>query len=488
MTNQYAAAIIQAGEDKKRQLYQEAIEAIARHTQTDVASAEEAFRNALSCIDGARDFIEDCSHILGNMKTKHGEVAEMFEVKIGNAHDYMAGVAPRWNINKDEIGRMGPVDYIFDGIPVQSKFCNGANKSLEAILGHLDTYPDFGDKGFYQIPKDQYATIQKIMHGDGTEGLGSKAVNAMKAKLDDIASRTGKPIDEIIRPARYSYDDVQLGKAGEVLNSEEGAVRAMHKEKLEQIHKDANKQVKESKKLTAPSLEEALKYSLISGVIGGAAEAGTCIYEKVKSGKKISDFTSADWKDAGVDFGKGGLKGAASGMGIYWLTKIANCNSSIASAMASATLGIASLAYDYNKGKITKDEFTGGVYGLSYETSVVAMGAIVGQAIIPVPVLGAMLGSTICKVAHGMAKNFFEGQENAIIKEMEERYNDADRQAQKEFSEYADSLNAFYKELDWLICSAEENDCYALMCSIMLCRKLGIDPLTLDTIDDYMKS
>lgn len=487
LISQYTAEIIRAGENEKQRLYQEALIKIAEKANLDIASAENVFQQALKCVDEVRCFTENLDHVLGNMKTKHGEIAEMLEVKIGNAHDYMHGVFPKWNIDKDAIGRTGPVDYIFDGFNVQSKFCNGANNSLDAILKHLDTYPDFGQEGFYQIPKDQYATIQKILQGEGVGEISAKTANAIKAKIDLVAQKAGKPIEEILRPGRFSYEDVQLGRVDAVLNTEEGLIRDEHKNTIGQIHKDADEKITKSEKIVKPSFEESLKYSFISGVISGAAEAGTCIYGKIKSGKKITEFTTSDWKDVGIDFGKGGIKGGASGMSIYWLIKMTNCPASIAAAMTSATIGIGSLVVNYSRGKITKDEFIGGAYSLSYETSVVAVGAIVGQIAIPVPLLGAMLGSTISKVAYDLTKNFFEGQENALVKEMEEKYNAVEERMQKDLSNYDNIINVFYETLNILISSSEQYDCFALMNSISLCNKLGINPLTMDTIDAFMK-
>lgn len=489
LISQYTAAIIQAGENERQRLYQQALIDIAEKANINIASAEEAFQQALKCVENVRCFIssDNLDHILGNMNTKHGEIAEKLEVEIGKAHDHMQGIFPRWNMDKKAIGRTGPVDYIFDDFNVQSKFCNGANNSLEAILKHLDAYPNFCQKGFYQIPKDQYATIQKILHGDGTGEVSVRMTNAIKTKIELVIQKTGKPIEEILQPGRFSYDDVQLGRVDAVLNAEEGLIRGEHKTKIETIHKDAGKKTAEAEKMVEPSLKQSLKYSFISGVISGAAEAGTCIYGKIKSGKKITDFTASDWKDVGIDFGKGGLKGGASGMSIYWLTKMTNCPASIAAAMTSATIGIGSLAVNYSRGKITKDEFIGGAYSLSYETSVVAVGAIVGQITIPIPVLGAMLGSTISKVAYDLTKNFFEGQENALVKEMEERYNAVEERMQKDIKDYANVTDVYYKTLNLLISTSGQYDSFALMNSISLCKKLGVDPLTMENIDIYMR-
>ena len=54
----------------------------------------------------------------------------------------------------------------------------------------------------------------------------------------------------------------------------------------------------------------------------------------------------------------------------------------------------------------------------------------------------------------------------------------------KDFSQYANKLSNYYKELNALIIMSEKYDCYALLNSQSLCRKLGLETLGLDTIDD----
>lgn len=75
------------------------------------------------------------------------------------------------------------MDYLIDGIEVQSKFINGTNKNLMHILKHMDEYSNFGKDGsFYHIPKDTWQEIQDVLDGKPVEGLKSTTIEAIKAK------------------------------------------------------------------------------------------------------------------------------------------------------------------------------------------------------------------------------------------------------------------------------------------------------------------
>lgn len=60
-------------------------------TQNAAAKAriENNLDKALQCVDNVRDFVGSPEHILGNPKTKHGEIAENVDVWFHNADQIM---------------------------------------------------------------------------------------------------------------------------------------------------------------------------------------------------------------------------------------------------------------------------------------------------------------------------------------------------------------------------------------------------------------
>lgn len=129
-------------------------------TQNAAAKAriENNLDKALQCVDNVRDFVGSPEHILGNPKTKHGEIAENVDVWFHNADQIMHN--QKADATFEGVGRTVAADYKVHGVDVQSKYINGANNSLSHVLKHMEDYKGnyeaFGKDGYYVIPKDQY--------------------------------------------------------------------------------------------------------------------------------------------------------------------------------------------------------------------------------------------------------------------------------------------------------------------------------------------
>ncbi|MGQ4648456.1 hypothetical protein [Lyngbya aestuarii] len=115
--------------------------------QASLDSQDAAFAKAIEQVAKVRDFVGTPEHILGNNKTKHGEIAEQVEVGIRNARSYLRQQTT--NATFDGVGRTAPADYLIDGIQVQSKFINGVSNNLDHVLKHMGKYGNFGRDGSY---------------------------------------------------------------------------------------------------------------------------------------------------------------------------------------------------------------------------------------------------------------------------------------------------------------------------------------------------
>ncbi len=139
-------------------------------TQNAAAKAriENNLDKALQCVDNVRDFVGSPEHILGNPKTKHGEIAENVDVWFHNADQIMRN--RKADATFEGVGRTVATDYKVHGVDVQSKYINGANNSLSHVLKHMEdyigNYEAFGKDGYYVIPKDQYELIQRVLKDD----------------------------------------------------------------------------------------------------------------------------------------------------------------------------------------------------------------------------------------------------------------------------------------------------------------------------------
>ena len=159
-TDQVIGGFVQDGINTAEQLQAERMVEILQTAIEKASYARTALSESLHCVENLRDFVSSPENILGNMQTKHGEIAEHVEVEIRNGRDILNHIKPTATF--EGVGRTAPEDYIIDGVQVQSKYIAGASKSLDHVLEHLHKYPGFTDNGFYHIPKDQYELLEKV--------------------------------------------------------------------------------------------------------------------------------------------------------------------------------------------------------------------------------------------------------------------------------------------------------------------------------------
>jgi len=143
--------------------------------------------------------------------------------------------------------------------------------------------------------------------------------------------------------------------------------------------------------------------------------------------------------------------------------------------MVSTAMGIASLASDYKKGNISKLDFSESACSLSVEAGLSAIGAALGQAIIPIPVLGAIIGTATIKSALEISKYVFGKKEAALIEEMQKDYENFVRNLNAESYEIIQQMDAYYTKLDGYIDAAlSKESAVKFYGSIELCHFLKV--------------
>lgn len=490
IADQTVASIIQEGINQKEQLKLDTILEIHRVAAEKIQNAHEILDKGLECVERVRDFVSDPKHILGSDSTKHGEIAEHIEVEIGNGRRILEHLKP--NRTFDGVGRTAPQDYIVDGVNVQSKFLVGTWRSLDAAIDHLHTYPDFtADGGFYHIPKNQYEDIIKILNGESVEGIKQNTAIKVKQLVEQIEKETGRPFADVVRPSISNYDDVQLGKVGETLDGYETEFKETNAKEVKEIRQTRDKQKAEAQHITDASLGEALKYGAISAAISGFTAAGIKIYSKIHNGKKITEFSSEDWKDVGYDFTKGGVKGGISGLGIYSLTKLAGFSAPFAGAVVSTTTGIASMAIEYKQGKLSEVDFADSACSLSVEAGLSAIGTVIGQALIPVPVLGGIIGAATAKASLSICSYIFDQKEAKLLDKMQKEYDELVAKLDAKAREIIEQMDAYFSKLGGYIEAAmSKESAVRFYGSIELCRFLHVPEQciihNIEELDNFM--
>lgn len=383
---------------------------------------------AIDGINALRNFISDPSHILGSQTTKHGEIAEACEVFIGNALEQIKGGKPIY-IWLNGAERFAPADYLLNGAEIQSKYINGAAATVNHIKKHLEKYQDFlANGGHYHIPKDRYMEITKLLAKKSSELQGSQTTLVRNIRAFEKA--TGFKFERAVNPAITTYGEVQLNKVDDTIAKKEEELKKIDK-KLRQRHIE--------------KARPTMKAGLQAATIGAALEGGTALVMSIakrhKKGLTLADYTSDDWLEIAAEAGVGVVKGSIRGGGVYSLTKIAGVPAPAATAVFSASFGVIEQANRLRKGEIGRDEFVLNAEALCLDVTIGAVASAVGQALIPLPVLGSLVGNSIGMLLWGIAKNHLQEEEQKVISCYRARVNAHNLQLDSYLKEIFDELN-----------------------------------------------
>ena len=466
------------------------------------------FTDALEQVNKVRDFIGKPENILGSAKTKHGEIAENIEVHIGNAKALLEGKYKFATF--DGVGRTAPEDYIKDGVDVQSKFYNGLKNTLgkavfddngffnkknsSGILNHMHKYQNFGrDGSYYEIPKDQFEIMKQISEGIKPDGLTDKTIKSILNRIHEIEEQSGKSITEVVRPGLSTYNEVQQGVVHKTVDGHEKVIVSRHNELKDEAQSKSEERKAQIISNHKPSLEEAAKVGFIAALIAGGFSVALNVYNKHKEGKSLYNFTSSDWNSVGVDFTKGSIQGGITGVTIYAITNYTNVGVPAASAFVSTIFGVKKLADAYKKGEISQSEFIDEGYLLCLDSGAVALGATAGQILIPIPIVGALVGTFAAKTFMSICNDYLGERSSEIEKILKDEYTQAmlrfDIKYQSLISEIIDEYESI-GEISQIAFSVDINMMLeSLNASIQLAYINDVDEnrilMSVDACDDY---
>lgn len=361
----------------------------------------------------------------------HGFIAEVAECGIGNAREQIEGKAPIYEWINDN----GPEDLRRGATLIQQKFVNGGGHlSLQAIRMHLNAYPDFLDNGgVYQIPEDHYEKIKWLL------SISEKEANKMPTSIGHFSLKQWREVREFfkngdipldkVEPSKLKYSEVQKGTYEQTFSKEKSSLRKRNQERKEQAYNKSK-----------PTLSEGVKATAAAAAIEGAMALCLEIAEKRKSGKKFNAFDEDDWKEIATTTGKGTLKGGIRGASIYTLTNFTATPAAVASAMVTATFGIAEQAYQLKQGNVDEQRFIENSEMLCLDASVSALSSFAGQVLIPVPVLGAVIGNTVGTMMYQIAKDNLSAREQKIFEEYAEAVRQLDVSLQDQYQKFVDEI------------------------------------------------
>lgn len=279
---------------------------------------------------------------------------------------------------------------------------------------------------------------------------------------------------KVVRPSLVTYDEVQLDRVSDTIKAEEAKIQAADKEKRQKVEAEST-----------PSLQEGVKVAALSAVIESSFALATRIYHKLREGKKLHDFTVDDWKDIGLDTALGAVKGGIRGGGIYTLSNFAGTPTPVASALFSAMFGMIAQANKLSKGSISVGEFLDNCEVLCLDVSVSALCSIVGQTVIPIPVLGTVIGNAAGMFMYDIGKTFLSEKEQKLFERFNSEIYEYQLTLDGEYQELPNSLNEQLAKFSSLIELAfDENINMRVISSIERARFVGVPEEHILTSED----
>lgn len=436
---------------------------------------------ALMELNELKKFLGDPTHILGNELTKHGEIAEHMQVNFENARRLIQGLNK--NHTFDGVARTAPEDYIRNGQQVQSKFYNGLKQTFfnkHALEEHLKTYPDFvKNGGSYDIPKDQYEKMVELLdkYKNNPSKLSTSDYNLAK-KIDEFLKNNGLKLGKDINPSVVDYSDVQKGTANNTVEKEE-----------DNIKKEDEKQRKKAYDNSKPTLKEGAKAAGISAAVEGGVTFCMSVAKKRKE-KKFSEFTGDDWKEIGIDTGKGSIKGGIRGGSIYALTNFTATPANVASAYVTAAFGIAAQVKALEQGNVSEEDFVINCETVCLDVTVSAIASLAGQVLIPIPVLGAVIGNVAGEFMYELCKKEGARKSQQIIAGYNQEMNQLNQQLNIQYLQVVLEIQKALQRFTTLEKLAFNEDVnIAFQGSVDLAIEAGVEEKkvlkTIEQIDNY---
>lgn len=306
--------------------------------------------------------------LLGNQFTKHGEATEILDVTRSKADALIEGGRKSYRLDPS---RISDTDYWKGATPLQSKIYNTPAATLDAVRDHLKKYPDFLDrKGAYVVSANQFDDL----------------VN----KLNRSSDPNDRLLAQRLRPSNYEYRDVR-----DPITGEQKYLGTAQREYYKSLMREIGGCAWEAGKAGAQ--------------IGGAFSAASNVYQMAKGEKDFGEAVVQVSKDTARSFvtgaavgglGKGishvaGEAGKKVGSAVIRAELQAFAKSNAPMAIAAGVVESGRSLVRYMKGEIDQEQLLDEIGHTAITgTSAFYWGAA-GQALIPIPFVGAMVGSMV---------------------------------------------------------------------------------------------
>lgn len=210
------------------------------------------------------------------------------------------------------------------------------------------------------------------------------------------------------------------------------------------------------------------------------------VVRKRKAGKKINEFTETDWLEIAGESGSGVIKGGIRGISIYLLTNYTATPAAVASALTTASFGVAEQAHLLRKGVIDELQFLENAETLCLDAAISGLSSFAGQVMIPFPVWGAIIGNAVGTMLYQIGKDNLSLREEKLINKYLKELAALESHLAAEYQEYIERLNNCYAEyLELLVAAFDPDIVRALDGSVAPAKYMGVPAE--EILDSYDK-
>lgn len=162
---------------------------------------------------------------------------------------------------------------------------------------------------------------------------------------------------------------------------------------------------------------------------------------------------------------------------------------------AYAGFAVAAIGKRYAAGEITIGEFLELGQLACVESAIVGMSAAIGQTLIPVPVLGAVVGTIAGRMVMKFGRSYLGKESETLQRQLETYYNQCLAKIDRAYQEVAARIIAQYEQLGDLTKAAfdqAKNTALRLSASVELAQAYGVEQTeiirTVNQLDVFMLS
>ena len=191
----------------------------------------------------------------------------------------------------------------------------------------------------------------------------------------------------------------------------------------------------------------------LAGVASGGIEITRVLIAKYRAGKNPfkGEFTVEDWSDVGITAAERVGAGGVLGAGVYLLTNLTGLATPFAASLVTAVVGMRALHGRLRAGTIDGRQFVGLAQFVVCEAAIIGLAVAAGQVVIPIPLLGALLGGIAGRIAASLLRDCFDDSDANELAAKVAVYDQANwKEIRNSRDESIARLDRYFGDLDWL--------------------------------------